>query len=154
VTVRPKVAALSALALGVLGACGAADGGQTKEHAAQGPVITYSREGGIRFQASKLTVSQQGVATLEAEGCRARFPLAGTTWRRLQEVLEKTDMEALAGDYPPSPGSADVISEEIVIGPDVVRIGDFTSLPRGTHEALSPLMSVLGQALGESGKRC
>lgn len=137
------LAAVITLALVAMGACGDADEGEGAQGGAH-PLITYSREGGIRFQVSRLTVSTEGRATVRSEGCRASFRLRGARWKKLQRLVEQIDWETLAGNYPAPPGAADTITETIVVGRHRVRIGDFSSLPTQVQRELTPLLSLLG----------
>lgn len=136
------LAAVTALALLAVGACGGADRGEGAQSGTH-PLISYSREGGIRFQVSRLTVSTEGRATVRSEGCTVRLRLRGANLRKLKRLVEQTDWEALAGDYPAPPGAADTITETIVVGRHTVRIGDFTSLPAKVQRELAPLLNLL-----------
>jgi hypothetical protein len=142
-TCRLALTAVIALMVGLMGACGGVDRGEGAQGGAH-PLVTYSREGGIRFQVSRLTVSTEGRATVRSEGCKASFRLRGARWGRLQRLVERIDWEALAGDYPPPPGAADTITETIVVGRHTVRIGDFSSLPLKAQRELKPLLRILG----------
>lgn len=145
---RTALVALTALAVGSTSACGV--GGQAKPAEGRERIlVSYGQEGGIRFQSSSLTVSKGGEATVRFEGCAVRFRLEAALWRRLRKALEGTDLAALAGDYPPPAGAADLIAEEIVVGRDVVRIGDFASLPARVRRELEPLVGTLGEILAE-----
>lgn len=143
--------ALAALALCLLSACGGGSSAETIERGSRFLVV-YGREGGIRFESSTLAVSTKGFATARSEGCTARFRLGARIWRRLRQVLKRTDLSLLAGYYPAPAGAADVTTETIVVGSDTVRIGDFSSLPAGPQQALAPLLGVLGQVLDRRGR--
>jgi hypothetical protein len=145
---RTALVALTALAVGSTSACGDGDQAETVE-GKERTLVSYSREGGIRFQSSALTVSIGGEATVRSEGCMVRFRLEAVLWRRLQQALEGTDFAALAGDYPPPAGAADLISEEIVVGRNAVRLGDFASLPAQARRELKPLVGAFGEILGK-----
>jgi hypothetical protein len=148
--VRRRLAslALSALALGALGGCG---GGDAETGGARGgrPLVVYGREGGIRFESSRLVVGADGVATLRSEGCAVRFQLETGLWRHLREEVVQTNLAAITGDYPAAPGAGDTITEAIAIGSDEVRIEDFTTLPPEVQHKLSSLLELLGEALRE-----
>ena len=90
-----------------------------------------------------------GQATVRSKGCAVSFDLEADLWRRLREALEGADLAALAGDYPLPAGAADLITEEIVAGRDVVRIGDFASLPARVRRGLEPLVGTLGEILAQ-----
>jgi hypothetical protein len=144
--------ALAALAVGSTSACG--DGDQAKPAEGRERIlVSYGQEGGIRFQSSSLTVSMGGEATVRVEGCAVRFRLEAALRRRLRQALEGADLAALAGDYPPPAGAADLIAEEIAVGRDVVRIGDFASLPAQVRRELEPLIGTLGEILAEGKSR-
>lgn len=146
---RTALVALTALAVGSTSACG--DGGQAETvEGKERTLVSYGREGGIRFQSSSLTVSIGGEATVRSGGCTVRFRLEAVLWRRLQQALEGTDFAVLTGDYPPPAGAADLISEEIVAGRNAVRIGDFASLTAQARRELEPLVGVLGEVLGKA----
>lgn len=147
------LAAAAAAALAMVSACGNGDPEETAKSRSH-LLVYYSREGGIRFQASSLAVSTKGVALIKSEGCTARFRLSAVSWRRLRQALKETNLSALAGAYPAPAGAADVISETIAVGHDTVRIGDFSSLPPRAREELGPLVGTLGEVLAESEGRC
>jgi len=146
---RLALVALSALALGAIGGCG---GDAVTEEGGPAALVVYSREGGIRFESSKLVVAADGIATLRSEGCTARFPVEDGLRRRLQEQVEKTDLASIAGDYPAATGAADTITEAIAIGPDEVRIEDLTTASQKVQRQISPLVVLLTEVLaaGES----
>lgn len=137
-------AALTALALMLVGACG---GITTTE--GSGPLVVYRQEGGIRFQVRTLVVTNGGVATIRSERCTARFRLGAVPWRRLRRALKRAELSSLASEYRAPSGAADVIAETIVVGSDSVRIGDRFSLPARAGRELTPLLDVLGEALAE-----
>jgi len=147
------LAVATAAVFGPASACGSADQAETARSGGD-PLVTYSREGGIRFQSSRLAVSTEGNATVRSEGCRVRFRIGAASWKRLQRALDRTDLSTLAGEYPAASGAADVISETIVSGRYAVRIGDFTTLPAKTQRELLPLVSALGEILEQGESRC
>jgi len=152
VTRRSVLAAVTALALATVSACGNGDPDETAKSGSH-LLVSYSREGGIRFQASSLAVSTKGVALVKSEGCTARFRLGAASWRRLGRALKRTDLSTLADDYPAAAGSADVIAETIVVGRDTVRVGDISSVPAQARGELAPLLGVLGEVLAEGERR-
>lgn len=144
----PALTAVTALVLVLVSACSDGSRDETAKGGAD-PLVSYGREGGIRFQSSILVVSREGDATLRSEGCTARFRLGAASWRRLRKGLKRTELSALAGDYPAPSGAADVITETIVVGRNMVRIGDSSSFRGNARQELAPLLGVLGEILAE-----
>jgi hypothetical protein len=150
---RLAFAVLIALAVGAASACGGADRAETAASGAHA-LVTHSREGGIQFRSSRLAVSTAGRATVRSEGCTMGFPLGDAAWKRLRRALERTDLSALAGEYPAPPGAADTIAEVIVAGRNRVHVGDFSSLPPRVRHELEPLVVVLGEIVARGERRC
>lgn len=138
--------------LSPMGACGDGNSDQVQEREPR-RLVTYTREGGIRFQASALAISRGGKATFRSDGCSARFRLGVASWRRLRQALRQVDLSKLAGDYPARAGAADVIAQTIVVGRHKVRIGDPSALPPGARKELEPLLGALSGVFAEGAHR-
>lgn len=144
--------AVAILAVGSVAACGAAGPGERSGDGDRA-LVAYSREGGIRFQASRLVVSTKRMVVLQSEGCEARFRLDSPFWQRLQSALAGADLATLAGEYSGPSGAADAIEETIIVGSDAVRIADFSSLPSQVQRRLTPLLTVFTQILAKGVRR-
>jgi hypothetical protein len=132
-------------------ACGAA--GESAESSHPGLLISYREEGGIGGPRPSLTVSKQARATLRLGACSTGFKLQPRLGRRLRAALESADLASIAGNYPPSEGSADVITYVVRSDGHEVSIA---SAPLPEYEAvlaqLEPLLEILGRTAA-TGKR-
>jgi len=116
-------------------------------------LVSYRQEGGIGGPRPSLVVSKDRWARVTLGGCRAKFALRPAAWSRLRAALRGAHLHAIAGDYPPPKGSADVITYVIKAGRSTVRIAP---APEPENEEvmrdLRPLLKVLNKTVS-AGKR-
>lgn len=116
-------------------------------------VVSYRQDGGIGGPRPSLVVSKGRKATVTFGRCTTRFALRLREWSRLRAALRDADLPAIAGDYPPPTGSADMIVHVIEAGRSTVRIA---LPPQPEHEevvrATRPLLEVLNRTVS-AGKR-
>lgn len=117
-----------------------------------GPVVLYRQEGGIGNPRPSLVVLGNRWTRVSLGHCRAKFRLPRSAWRRLRVALRSVDIGAIAGDYPPPSGAADLITYVVKTSAGTVRV---TPASRPDDEevmrALRPLLNVLDRtvAIGE-----
>jgi hypothetical protein len=115
-------------------------------------LVTYREEGGFGGAKGALIVSDRGQATATLGRCATRFHLDAVLWKSLKATLKQTNMHAIAGNYPPPPGSADEITYVITVRRDTVRTSAGTNgvIP---PPKLKPLLTVLGKTLSAGERR-
>jgi hypothetical protein len=109
-----------------------------------GTLITYRQEGGIGGPRPSLVVSADRRAKVTLGSCGTRFTLRRGAWRELRAAIKGTDIHGIAGNYPPPPGSADMITYVIRTPGGTVRIAPNPE-PRNEEVMgeLGPLLKVL-----------
>ena len=109
-------------------------------------LVTYAEEGGLVLRRHLAVLFSDRTAAVTTGSCGMWFRLKTPLWKRLTAALKGTDMHALAGAYPPFPGSADYITYVFTVGHDTVRI---TSTPRPEDETVRQKLKRLSTALAE-----
>lgn len=116
-------------------------------------LVSYRQEGGIGGPRPSLVVTKDHRARVTLGGCTAKFALRPATWSKLRAALRGAHLHAIAGNYPPSKGSADMITYVIKARGEVVRIAP----PQPEHEevmrALRPLLKVLNRTVSAGERR-
>ena len=116
-------------------------------------LVSYRHEGGIGGPRPSLVVSKGRRAKLTFGHCTTRFTLRRKTWNTLRKRLGAADLDAIAGDYPAAPSTADALTYVIESGGSTVRIA---IPPQPRHEdvlrRLQPLLAVLDKVVA-TGKR-
>lgn len=142
------VACLPANGAMVGGPCSAA--GESHPHV----LVSYCQEGGIGAPLPSLVVSKGRKATVTRAGCTAKFPLRRGSWKRLRAALKRADLPAIAGNYPPPAGAADMIIDVIAAGRNTVRIAPAAE-PRYEEvmRSLEPLLGVLDRTVSAGERR-
>jgi hypothetical protein len=116
-------------------------------------LVSYRQEGGIGGPRPSLVVSRDRSARVTLGRCTAKFALQPAAWSGLRAALRGAHLHAIAGDYPPPKGSADVITYVIKAGRNTVRIAP---APKPENEKamrdLRPLLKVLNKTVS-AGKR-
>ena len=117
-------------------------------------LISYRQEGGIGGPRPSLVVSRNRKARVSLGRCTAKFELGPGAWRGLRAALGDADIQAIAGDYPPLAGSADVITNVIETGAGTVRIAP-ASQPanEAVMRQLRPLLKVLNKTVSAGNRR-
>lgn len=116
-------------------------------------LVSYTVEGGLAYKYSSLVVSTHREATVTRKGQTVRFRLDRARWRKLNAVLKHTDLSAVAGDYPASPGAADYMTYTISVGSDWVRATDLSELPDRVRHEVEPLRQVLEEIVAVGTRR-
>ncbi|MGB7587560.1 MAG: hypothetical protein WBM00_02510 [Solirubrobacterales bacterium] len=86
-------------------------------------------------------------------GCTAKFALGHRIWNRLRAALKGAHLHAIAGNYPPPKGSADVITHVIKAGGDVVRIAPPQPEHKEVMRDLRPLLKALNKTVSAGERR-
>jgi hypothetical protein len=126
-----KVALIAlAGALVLVAGCGEGDSAETTTTAAptDGPLVTYSREGGVASMPVELTIETDGSATLTSEydGQAEDFTLDGAELDRLTGELEAADLDGFGGPAEPS-SCADCFLYTVTYGETTVSYDDTAS---------------------------
>lgn len=143
------------LGVGVLGAeTGKASEPKRITAPAQSRVlVSFSEEGGLAYQYTSLVVSTHRDATVTRKGRTVRFQLDRARWSKLNAILKHTDLSAVAGDYPASPGAADYMTYVISVGRHSVRATDISELPERVSHEVEPLRQVLEEIVAVGRRR-
>jgi hypothetical protein len=116
-------------------------------------LVTYrEQQGGIVYRLIALSVSADRRAILKSERCTVRFHVSAALWHRLKAALKQTDPHAIAGNYGPATPRADESTWVITVGPERVRIHDF-SISQAMRAKLEPLLKVLLEVLSVGERR-
>jgi hypothetical protein len=120
----------------------------------RGLLVVYRQEGGIGGPRPSLLVSTDRRAKVRLGSCTARFRLRQEPWRRLRSGLGHADLEAVAGNYPPPPGSADAITYVIKARAGTVRIAPAPE-PRNEEvmRDLGPVLKALNGVVSAGERR-
>lgn len=95
----------------ILAACGAAE--EPAGERGDGPLVVYTREGGIVGYTDRLVIAADGSALLDDGNGRTRVSLPGARLTRLESALDGVDWQRLEDDRPPPDGAADLITLSI-----------------------------------------
>ena len=110
-----------------------------------GVLVTYRQQGGIGGPRPSLVAFKNRSTRVTFGGCAAKLVASPALWQKLRGALRGANLPAIAGDYPPPKGSADLITHVIKADGAVVRI----ALPQPGHEEvvqrLLPLLKVLNR---------
>jgi hypothetical protein len=119
-----------------------------------GPLITYRQEGGIGGPRPSLVVSRGRRVLVTMGSCKVRSKLGPAAWTMLRAAIGGARLGALAGDYPPPPGSADMITYVIRTRAGTVRIAPSPD-PRNEEVMgdLAPLLKVLDGMVSRAQRR-
>jgi hypothetical protein len=116
-------------------------------------LVSYRQEGGIGAPRPSLIVTKDHRARVTFRGCTTKFALRPAAWSKLRAALSGAHLHAIAGNYPPPKGSADVITYVIKASGEVVRIAP----PQPEHEEvmrdLRPLLKVLNKMVSTGERR-
>jgi hypothetical protein len=116
-------------------------------------LVSYHQEGGIGGPRPSLVVFKNRGARMTLGQCRAKFELRPKAWSSLRAALRGAYLRAIAGNYPPPKGSADVITHVIKANGAAVRI----ALPQPEHKEvmrdLRPLLKVLNKLMSAEERR-
>jgi hypothetical protein len=116
-------------------------------------LVSYRQEGGIGAPRPSLVVTKDHRARVTFRGCTTKFALRPAAWSKLRAALSGAHLHAIAGNYPPPKGSADVITYVIKASGEVVRIAP----PQPEHEEvmrdLRPLLKVLNKMVSTGERR-
>ncbi|HEV7770735.1 MAG TPA: choice-of-anchor Q domain-containing protein [Solirubrobacterales bacterium] len=115
-------------------------------------LISYRQEGGIGGLRPSLVVTKDRQARVTLGGCAVKFVLGHRIWDRLRAALRSAHFHAIAGNYPPSKGSADEITYVIKARGEVVRIAPPQPEHEGMMRGLRPLLKALNK-LASAGER-
>jgi hypothetical protein len=116
-------------------------------------LVSFSEEGGLAYQYTSLVVSTHRDATVTRKGRTVRFQLDRARWSKLNAILKHTDLSAVAGDYPASPGAADYMTYVISVGRHSVRATDISELPERVSHEVEPLRQVLEEIVAVGRRR-
>jgi hypothetical protein len=123
------VLAVSALAL--VAGCGNDDSPQASPTTtADGPLVTYSREGGVASMPIELTIEPDGKATLvsEYDGQRESFDLSETELAALESELEAANLDEYEAPTEPST-CADCFVYRVEYGGTTITYDDIATPP-------------------------
>lgn len=116
-------------------------------------LVSYRQEGGIAGDGPSLLVTKQRSAKVSLGRCTARFKLKLKAWRGLRAAIRDARIGAIAGDYPPPRGAADMITHVIRTHAGTVRIAPTSqSANEEVKRQLRPLLKLLNETVA-AGKR-
>lgn len=115
--------------------------------ASPGPLLEYSRSGGIAGFDDHLVVESSGKAVLTRRTARSEFTVDPAMLSQLQATAEQADFAKLRGEHLPARPGADLFEYVLIYKGNRVRTMD-TAVP----ESLQPLLQLLNQVVESGGK--
>ena len=128
-----------ALAIAVVG-CGDGDGGSSPTTSTAGPLVAYTKTGGVAGVNEHLAVKDDGSAILEVgyqDPARQRFDLDAEGLDHLRELLAAADFAGV--DPGPGIGCADCFQYEIEYEGSTTAFAEIGDIPQSVGDVVAEL---------------